>query len=110
MDVHVPSAVTAGLRRLGVDVITAQEDEGQRLEDEALLTRATELDRVLFTQDDDFLAIAARWQSRSREFSGVLYSHQLGPGIGELVGDLELIAACADQDELRRHVVYLPIS
>jgi hypothetical protein len=26
MDVHVPAAITAGLRRRGVDVLTSQED------------------------------------------------------------------------------------
>ena len=59
MDVHVPSAVTAGLRRRGVNVLTSQQDGTQESGDEALLERATELDRVLFTQDDDLLAIVS---------------------------------------------------
>jgi hypothetical protein len=33
MDVHVPRAVTNGLRQRGVDVITAQEDEAATLDD-----------------------------------------------------------------------------
>src|SRR5262249_12908261 len=58
MDVHVKAAITAGLRRRGIDVVTAQEDGGTRLEDTALLERATALQRVLFSQDDDLLAVA----------------------------------------------------
>jgi len=58
MDVHVKTAITAGMRRRGIDVLAAQEDEAVRLEDEALLNRATALQRVLFSQDDDLLAIA----------------------------------------------------
>lgn len=55
MDVHVPYAVTTGLRLRGVDVLTAQEDGASELDDPALLDRATELGRVLYTQDDDLL-------------------------------------------------------
>jgi Domain of unknown function (DUF5615) len=58
MDVHIKAAITAGLRKCGIDVMTAQEDEETRLEDAALLDRATALQRVLFSQDDDPLAIA----------------------------------------------------
>jgi UDP:flavonoid glycosyltransferase YjiC (YdhE family) len=60
MDVHVPVGVTQGLRRKGIDAFTAQDDAADRMSDEELLQRATELGRVLLTQDADFLAIAAR--------------------------------------------------
>jgi len=93
-----------------VDVLTSQEDSTQQSEDEALLQRATELRRVLFTQDDDFLVIASRWQQQSRGFAGVVYGHQLGPGIGDVIEDLELLACCADDDEVRNRVIYLPLS
>ena len=33
MDVHVPYAITIALRLRGVDVLTAQEDNSQELED-----------------------------------------------------------------------------
>ena len=109
MDVHVPSAVTEGLRRRDVDTLTSQEDGTQESEDAALLQRATDLSRALFTQDDDLLAIASKWQQQGREFAGVIYSHQLGPGIGDVIEDLELIGACATEDEVRNRVIYLPL-
>ncbi len=55
MDVHIKRAVTVGLRVRGVDFLTAQENGAAELEDPALLDRATELKRVLFSQDDDLL-------------------------------------------------------
>lgn len=61
MDVHVPAAITEGLRGRGVDVLTSQEDGTRRWEDDALPVRATELQRILFTQDEDLLRIAADW-------------------------------------------------
>ena len=58
IDVRVKAAITAGLRRRGIEVVTAQEDGGTRLENGALLERATALQRMLFRQDDDLLAVA----------------------------------------------------
>ena len=39
MDVHVNAAITAGVQRRGIDVITAQEDGSRRFEDSLLLDR-----------------------------------------------------------------------
>jgi hypothetical protein len=50
MDVHVPSAITEGLRRRGIDVLTSQDDGTREADDEVLLSRATNFDRLLFTQ------------------------------------------------------------
>ena len=109
MDVHVPSAVTEGLRRRDVDVLTSQADGTHETDDEALLQRATRLGRILFTQDDDLLAITSRWQREGRNFAGLIYSHHLGPGIGSVIEDLELIAVCARDEEVRNRVIYLPL-
>ncbi len=59
MDVHVPAAITRGLHRRGVDVLTAQADGTTRLEDPDLLDRAMTLGRILFTRDEGLLAVAA---------------------------------------------------
>ncbi len=59
MGVHLPAAVTDALRRSGVNVVASQEDGTGRASDGALLSRATELNRILVTQDEDFLAIAS---------------------------------------------------
>ena len=60
MNQHVPRAITIGLRLRGVDVLTAYEDGASEMDDAALLDRAGELGRVLFTQDDDLLVGAVR--------------------------------------------------
>jgi len=56
MDVHVPRAITEGLRLRSIDVLTAHEDGARRLTDAELLDRAGALGRVLFTRDADLLA------------------------------------------------------
>ena len=63
MDVHIPKAITVGLRFRGVDVLTAQEEDAAQLDDSSLLDRASSLDRVLFTFDHDLLAEAHKRQS-----------------------------------------------
>lgn len=39
MDVHIPRAITTGLRKRGIDVLTAQEDGAVELPDEDVLSR-----------------------------------------------------------------------
>jgi predicted nuclease of predicted toxin-antitoxin system len=109
MDVHVPSVITEGLRRRGIDVLTSQDDSTREADDEVLLTRATSFDRLLFTQDDDFLKLAPKWQSAGKMFTGIVFAHQLGASIGRLIEDLELLVLCATEDELNNCVTYLPL-
>src|SRR5580658_2323978 len=92
MDVHVPRSVTDQLRRRGIDVVTAYEDNASTLEDEVLLLRATQYDRILVTQDIRLAARAHDWQAEGRHFSGVVFAHQLNITIGQLVRDLEMVA------------------
>jgi hypothetical protein len=72
MDVHVRRAVTAALRLRSIDVLTAQEDGSAELDDDV-----TELGRVLVSQDEDLLSEGARWLSSRKDFSGIIYAHQL---------------------------------
>jgi len=81
----------------------------QKLDDDKLLDRATELGRVLVSQDEDLLSEGARRQIESKNFSGIVYAHQLGITIGQLVEDLELIAKATSQDEWWGRIEYLPI-
>lgn len=84
-DVHVPVAIAEQLRQRGVDVLTAQEDNAITLTDERLLERATALQRVLFTQDLLFKRLAEDWLRAGRNFSGLVYAHQMRAAIGQLV-------------------------
>ena len=109
MDQHIPRAITVGLRLRGMDVITAFEDKANEMNDSELLNRASELERVLFTQDDDLLAEAAIRQKNCIFFQGVIYVHQLLISIGACVNDLEIIVKAAEPDELVNAVIFLPL-
>jgi predicted nuclease of predicted toxin-antitoxin system len=56
LDENVNGAVVEGLRQRGVDLLTAQEEGREGAPDPAVLDRATELGRDLFSQDRDLLA------------------------------------------------------
>ncbi len=109
MDVHVHRAITIGLRLRDVNVLTAQEDGYQTADDARLLDRATELQRVLFTQDEDLLTEAKRRQGEGIPFAGIIYAHQLRITIGRCVQDLELIVKAGELEELANRVEYLPL-
>ncbi len=107
MDHHVPKAITQGLRIRGVDVLTAHEDGADQLPDPDLLDRASSLNRVLFTQDDDLLAEAAKRQMNDISFSGVIYAHQLRVSIGRCIDQLETIAKAGGSEDLANQVDFL---
>jgi len=108
MNHHVPAAITQGLRRRDVDVITALEDEAATMNDTQLLMRSTNLGRVLFSQDEDLLSVTRSWQNTGREFSGLICAHQLEITIGKAVRDLELIAKALDLDDMRNRIEFIP--
>lgn len=107
MDVHIPRAITNGLRLRGGSVLTAQEDGTQGLPDSDLLDRATELGRALFSQDD-LLSEAHRRQSIKQSFAGVIYSHQLSSPIGRCVEDLELVAKVCEPEDMSNRIEFIP--
>ena len=108
MDVHIPRAITNGLRLRGVDVLTAQEGGTITLPDDKLLDRATELSRILYSQDDDLLVEADYRLQNEIEFSGVIYSHQLSSPIGHCIEDLEIIAKTLTAEEVANRIEFIP--
>ncbi len=109
MDENVHRAITNGLRIRNVEVLTVQEDGRTSFPDPIILDRATELDRVLFSQDDDFLVEATHRQQEKINFSGVIYAHKLRVSVGDCIRDLEIIAKAAYPEELANRIQYLPL-
>ena len=87
-DVHIDKAIHDQLRLRSVDVLRAQDDGATERKDEELLQRATELTRLIFTQDFRFKGLAENWQRDGKTFSGLLFGNQLGVTVGAYVKDL----------------------
>jgi hypothetical protein len=109
MDHNVQEAITVALRARGIDCLSCEEDGMTQSDDADILQRATDLDRVVFSEDRDFLKIASAWMRRGREFGGVVFGKQLEITIGGATRDLELIAVAMSQDEIRSQIVYIPL-
>ncbi len=109
MDEHIHKAITEGLRQRNVDVSTVQQDGRSGFPDVVLLDRAIELQRVMFSQDQDFLIEAQRRQSEGVPFSGVIFARQSRVDIGTCVNDLEMIAKALDIADFANWVQYLPL-
>jgi hypothetical protein len=102
MDEQVPRAVTEGLRRRGVDVLTAQEAGLIATPDEKHLAYAFQQHRVLFTQDTDFLHL----HTTTPDHCGIAYAHQQRP-VGYIVRGLMLIYEVLSLDEMAGQVEFL---
>jgi hypothetical protein len=108
-DVHVDHAIAGQLRLREVDVLTAQDDGADRLADEVLLERASQLGRPIVTHDIQFHPMTESWQLLGRPFCGLIFAHQLKVSIGQCVHDLELIAKATDAEDWVSAVVRLPL-
>ena len=102
MDEHVPMAVTAALRRRGIDVVRAQDAGLHPADDEVHLEFATRAGRVAVTQDADFL----RLHAAGVHHAGIAYAPQQTP-IAYLVRMLTLLVDVVAPEEMTDHVEYL---
>jgi hypothetical protein len=91
-----------------VGVITAFEDGAARWDDEKLLSRAAELSRTLFSQDEDLLTLTHNWLNSGKDFAGLVYAHQQQITIGRAVRDLELIAKALEPEDMRNRIEFIP--
>jgi predicted nuclease of predicted toxin-antitoxin system len=103
LDEHVALGVASGLRRRGIDVTTTADAGLLDATDEDHLAFALREDRVIFTQDRDFLRIAARGDRRA----GIIYAAQGSRTIGEVVRFLTLMHDCLTGDDIRGRIEYL---
>ncbi|WP_233749026.1 DUF5615 family PIN-like protein [Leptodesmis sichuanensis] len=109
MDENVPLAITKGLRSRQVDVLTVQEDSLTSYPDPVVFDRAVQLNRVVFSMDQDFLVEANHHQQLGATFPGVIFARQGRVSIGICVAELELVAKLGKPEEFANQVWYLPL-
>jgi predicted nuclease of predicted toxin-antitoxin system len=102
LDEHVGNAVVYGLRRRGVDVVTVADVGMKSRTDEDHLALAFNASRTIFTQDGDFLRLAASGVSHA----GIVYAPQ-GTPIGTIVSGLLIINNVLSAEELVDRIEYI---
>jgi predicted nuclease of predicted toxin-antitoxin system len=108
MDECVHGAITRGLLRRRIDVLTVQEDGRSAAPDPLVIDRATALVRVVFTNDPDLIGEAHRRQVQSIPFTGVLFAHQT-TAVGICVRELEIVCTCSEPNEWVSMVQHIPL-
>ena len=103
LDEHIPHAVADGLRRLGIDVTTSTDANLLGAADADQVAHALAQGRVIFTEDDDSLALAAA----GVEHAGLAYCRQNTRSVGQIIRALELIWEVYEPDQMRNRVEFL---
>ncbi len=103
LDEHCDQAVADGLRRRGIDVTTTPEAGLLQASDQEQLEYGRRENRVIFTQDADFLRLHAAGVNHA----GIVYCHQQTRSVGEMIRGLVMIWEILDPDDMRNRVEYL---
>ncbi|MEH1814209.1 MAG: DUF5615 family PIN-like protein [Nostoc sp.] len=96
LDENVAPAIALGLRRYGINVTTTNDVELRTQSDEVQLAFIQEAQRVLFTQDADFLIIA----SYRLDHPGITYCKKGTRSIGEIIETLVLMYEVMTPEEM----------
>jgi predicted nuclease of predicted toxin-antitoxin system len=103
LDEHIDHAIAHGLRLRGVDVTTTVDANLLGAPDELHLDFAWRENRVIFTNDSDFLRIAAAGD----DHRGIAYCERGSRSIGHIVRHLCLMHDCLNDDEMHGKIEYL---
>jgi hypothetical protein len=103
LDEHVHRAIAIGLRIRDIDVSTTADAGLLGADDSEHIAHANASQRVIFTQDADFL----RMHSVGVPHHGIVFAPREGRSIGEIVRGLVLIHECMTRDEMKDHLEYL---
>ncbi len=99
--------VARGLRRRGIDVVTAAELGRKELPDEDQLEFARRTGRVIYTTDRHFLRLVADWLRKGIEFPGVVYHTQGAFTKGQAVRALLLLNEFLAPSDMVNRVEFL---
>jgi len=103
LDENTPQAIALGLRRLGIDVSLPRDVGLLGASDAEHLAFAHRECRVVFTHDEDLLALHAS----GTPHSGIVYGHQEACSIGDVIRSLKLIWAIYEPSEMVGRVEYV---
>jgi predicted nuclease of predicted toxin-antitoxin system len=103
LDENCHRAIADGLRRRGVDVTTTPEAGLLSATDEEQVGYCLREERVLFTQDRDFLRLHAAGVAHA----GIAYCDKDTRSIGKIVQGLVVIWEVLESDEMTGRVEYL---
>jgi predicted nuclease of predicted toxin-antitoxin system len=106
-DECVDARIVAGLRRRGVDILTAGEQGLLSASDAQQMERATALGRAFVTADQDFLVIVRDMHVRGAPFPGVFFIQE-GTPVGEAVRNIADAAEILGPADMASWLEWIP--
>ncbi len=106
-DECVDARIVAGLRRRGVDIVTAGSKGLLGASDAEHVTRAVELARIPVSADQDFLRLAQESIEAGTAFPGLIFILPK-TRVGEAVRAIALVAEALDAADLAGWIEWVP--
>lgn len=107
LDENVDRRVADGLRRRGVEALTAVEEGTLGSSDQRQLAHAAARGAALVTHDHHFLALAAAMARGGQSHAGIIFIELRRLGIGECIRRLALCVDLLDAESMRDRVEFL---
>ena len=106
-DEHVVFALVEALRQRGMDIVRVQDRGREETDDAQLLDEALADERVMLTNDTDFLSLAAERAAKQEEFAPIFFWPQQQRSIGQLVRSVTREASRHDYASACSQVFFL---
>lgn len=103
LDESVAGAIAKGLRQRGIDVTTSLDAGLIAASDEEQLAYAKATARVIFTHDDDFLAM----QGTHMPHPGIVYCIKRKRTVRQMIEGLVRIHETMESEQMRNRVEYI---
>ncbi|WP_333655477.1 DUF5615 family PIN-like protein [Dissulfurispira sp.] len=103
-DENIERSIIEGLRRRGIEVISAIELGYAGKPDAFHIEKASEIKAVILTHDTDFLRLAS---NQATQHHGVIFAHPESISIGQCIRGVELIASILTAKDMENHIEFL---
>ncbi len=103
-DENIERPIIEGLRRRGIEVISAVDLGYAGNPDTFHLKKASEINAVILTRDADFLKMA---HSSGVRHNGIIFAHSKNTSIGQCIRAVELIVNILLADDMKNHIEFL---
>lgn len=106
-DEHVVFGLVQALRQRGMDVVRVQDRGRAQADDADLLDEALHDERIMLTNDTDFLILAAQRTELQQRFAPIFFWPQQRRSIGQLIRSIIREASRSDYDSMCSQVFFL---
>ncbi len=106
-DEHVVFGLVQALRQRGMDVVRVQDRGRAQADDADLLDESLHDERIMLTNDTDFLILAAQRTEHQQRFAPIFFWPQQRRSIGQLIRNIIREASRSDYDSICSQVFFL---